>query len=412
MDNKYLNDVFNKVFSVKSSKLHYCINQVLQDSRNEDILDTFLLKSSYCERLDIIKVIYEEFNHPFMGKEECFPNCAGETPLLLAAHRGNLEIVKYLLEHKANPFAVDSHGCNAAMNAVASGNVELAKFLIEDCQIAWQGYTWEGTSALQFAIASKSPQMFGYILSIGGLKYNHPKYGGEEGVDDYPILRSANFNYKSKSPKWSKILSGRFKQILHNYQTNDCSPLCHAAEQGDLKQVKELIQSYEYPLVTDKLICSACKGGNIEIFHYFINELRFPIPENAIAYAVCGANEKLVSELIYERQQNVFQTNSNAETLLHIAVKNGNWRSDMDIFQTLAIIQTDLLNWGKLDPNAISYNGSVLDLACKRGNMDIIRLLVKYGAVIDSDTIDIANYSGNTEIAEFLQQQQSNSTKK
>ena len=84
----------------------------------------------------------------------------------------------------------------------------------------------------------------------------------------------------------------------------------------------------------------------------------------------------------------------------------------MDIFQTLAIIQTDLLNWGKLDPNAISYDGSVLDIACKRGNMDIIRLLVKYGAVIDSDTIDIANYSGNTEIAEFLQQQQSNSTKK
>lgn len=117
--------------------INVTIRNILQHHENEDILDTLLLQAADCERLDIIKVIYEEFGHPYMGDEECFPNCAGDTPLLLAAHRGNFEIVKYLLEHKANPFAVAPHGCNAAINAIASGNVKLAKFLIEDYLIAW-----------------------------------------------------------------------------------------------------------------------------------------------------------------------------------------------------------------------------------------------------------------------------------
>ena len=384
------------------------VKKIQSMADDENFLDACLLRAAGHGRLDIISLIYEEFDHPYMGREECFPNCAGETPLLLAAGRGDEKIVKYLLEHKANPFAVDSHGCNAAINAIASGNVELARCLIEDCLIAWQGYTWEGTSALQFSLTSRSPRMFGYILSRGGLEYNHPRYGGEEGVDDYPLLRSAGWDNKTKSPKWIKMQNGRFKRILANYQTNDCSEICQAAELGDFRRVKRLINSYEYPLVPDLLVCSACRGGEIDIFHYFINELHFCLPENALAHAITGGNKKLVAELIYEHDQNIYQTTASGETLLHLAVRDGKRSTDTEYFQTLSIIQTDLLAWGRLDPNAICDTGSVLDLACQQGDFQIVKILVNYGADIDIDAACAAAYCNNMEILNFFLDKNSN----
>ena len=383
------------------------VKKIQSMADDENFLDACLLRAADYERLDIISLIYEDFDHPYMGREECFPNCASETPLLLAARRGNFEIVKYLLEHKANPFAVDSHGCNAAMNAIASGNVELAKFLIEDCKIAWQGYTWEGTSALQFAVSSRSPRMFGYILSLGGLQYNHPKYEGQEGVDDYPLLRFAGYD-RHRSAKQTKMLNGKFKQILKNYQTKDCSEICEVAEQNMLDKVQQLVNSYEYPIISDLVVCAACKGGSLEIFHYFTDMLHLPVPENALAYAVTGANEELVSELIYEHEQNIYQTTSQGETLLHLAVKNGHWRSDMDPFRTLAIICTDLLEWGRLDPNAVSHAGAVLDLACLRGELKVIEILVSFGAVIDADALCAAARRGNLDVLKFLLEKNTN----
>ena len=374
----------------------------LQDTEDEDILDVCLLTSTFFERFDIIKVIYEEFDHPYMGKEECFPNCAGDTPLLLAAHKGNFEIVKYLLEHNANPFAVNFHGCNAVINAIASGNVELAKFLIEECLIAWQGYTWEGTSALQFALASRSPRMFGYILSIGGLQYNHPRYGGEEGVDDYPLLSNAVFDNKTKNPKWIKMINGRLKNILTNYLQKNCEPICIAAEQGDLRKVQKLINSYEYPLAADKLIYAACKGGSMEVFHYFINELHFALPEQALACAVVSANEKLVEELLFVHNQNIYQTNSMGETLLHLAIRDGKFETEEDRFETKHIIYGHLLEWGRLDPNAVCHSGSVLDFACTRGDLDIIKTLIRHGAKVDHDSFCAAARSNHVELLNFL----------
>lgn len=395
--NDQLKHLYDILPSCTCKEFKSAVGKIQSMTDNEEFLDKCLMQAADHGRLDIIKMIYEEFDHHYSAKEECFPYCAGDTPMLHAADRGNEQIVKYLLEHKANPFAVDSHGANAAINAIASGNVELAKFLIEECQIAWQGYTFEGTSALMFSLTSKSPRMFGYTLSLGGLKYNHPPYGGEEGVDDYPLLKHAGDPFQTKTQKWMKMLNGKYKKILMNYQNNDCSALCLAAEQGDLKKVKRLIDSYEYPIVSAPMICSACKGGHIDIFHYFINELHLPLPENALAYAVTGGKWELVDELIFVHNQNIYQTTADGETLLHLAVRDGN----AEKYDTLYII-TRLLDWGRLDPNATCYTGSVMDLACRKGNLPIVERIVSYGAKIDIDAVCTAAQNGNVEILKFL----------
>ncbi|MBQ9088134.1 MAG: ankyrin repeat domain-containing protein [Lentisphaeria bacterium] len=385
--------------SVAVFKQH--ITNIKQDDLDK-FLDSCLLISAALGRLDIIKVIYEEFNHYYSGDEECYPNCTGKTPLLRAAENGFTDIVKYLLEHDANPFAVDSHGCNAAMNAIMSGNVELAQFLIKDCKVAWQGYTWEGTSALQFALLSGSPRMFGFVLSLGGLEYNNSQYS----FDDEHLLQSVNGEYQI-SPKQRKMLHGKFTQILDNHQKNDCSAICVAAEYGDLHKVKQLISSFEYPIIPESLVCAACKGGSYEIFHYFVDEMQLAVPEQALAYAVTGANEKLVAELIYEHKQNIYQTSANAKTLLHIAVKNGHSQTKAGRYETRRIIREHLLEWGQLDVNAVSCNGSVLDLACQNGDIDIIKLLVDLGAFVDIDAFCSAASCNNVEVMKFLLQSNS-----
>lgn len=153
------------------------IREIQQTGEDEEIyLDPCLLVAGQFGNLEIIRIVYEEFGHPYMGVEECYPNCAGETPFLLACAGGHIATAKYLLEHGTNPFAVDAHGCNAVFNAVCSGNVELTRFLIETCKIAWQGFTWEGTSAIQFAEKCGNPAMYEYIAALGGICFTNPPY--------------------------------------------------------------------------------------------------------------------------------------------------------------------------------------------------------------------------------------------
>ena len=89
-------------------------------------------------------------------------------------------------------------------------------------------------------------------------------------------------------------------------------------------------------------------------------------------------------------------------SLQMVAIRDGKWNTEMERVQTLAMIQTDLLEWGRLDPNAVSHNGTALDLACRRGDLRIIEALVRHGAHIDIEAVCAAAYQGNVEILKFL----------
>ncbi|HUE96947.1 MAG TPA: ankyrin repeat domain-containing protein [Longimicrobiaceae bacterium] len=89
----------------------------------------------------------------------------GNTPLLFAAHNGDLESAKLLVAAGADVEAEAAYGINAAVYAVHSGNNELLEFLLEqgtDPSAAAAGY-----SALHAALLRRNPGAVRLLLEHG-----------------------------------------------------------------------------------------------------------------------------------------------------------------------------------------------------------------------------------------------------
>ncbi|MDQ0290883.1 ankyrin repeat domain-containing protein [Oligosphaera ethanolica] len=166
-----------------------------------DLMDCCMLDAAEQGSLNIIKFLHQEAKLARVDPLD-YPYGPEDTPLLYAAAAGATNVVKYLLQAGANPFALDDTGVNLAQNAINSGNVELAKYLIEDCKMPWQGYTWEGLSALHLAVDSQQPAMFEYVLALGAIAYDQPKFCPTECQKNFPITRYIDHLAETLATSW------------------------------------------------------------------------------------------------------------------------------------------------------------------------------------------------------------------
>ena len=65
----------------------------------------------------------------------------GTTPLHLAAEHGHMEVIRILLEHKADKDKSSPHGLTPLRLAALNGHTEVVKLLVE---VAWMLGFWEG----------------------------------------------------------------------------------------------------------------------------------------------------------------------------------------------------------------------------------------------------------------------------
>ncbi|NMA46881.1 MAG: ankyrin repeat domain-containing protein [Lentisphaerae bacterium] len=177
-----------------------------------DLMDCCMLDAAEMGYLDIIKFLHQEAKLARVEPLD-YPYGPEDTPLLYAAAAGATDVVKYLLQAGANPFALDETGVNLAQNAINSGNVELAKYLIEDCKMPWQGYTWEGLNALHLAVDSQQPAMFEYVLSLGALAYDQPTFCTEECRKNFPIARYIDSLAEAIATDWDPKAYNADEQI-------------------------------------------------------------------------------------------------------------------------------------------------------------------------------------------------------
>ncbi|MGI5924236.1 MAG: ankyrin repeat domain-containing protein [Lentisphaeria bacterium] len=177
-----------------------------------DLMDCCMLDAAEMGYLDIIKFLHQEAKLARVEPLD-YPYGPEDTPLLYAAAAGATDVVKYLLQAGANPFALDETGVNLAQNAINSGNVELAKYLIEDCKMPWQGYTWEGLNALHLAVDSQQPAMFEYVLSLGALAYDQPTFCTEECRKNFPITRYIDSLAEAIATDWDPKAYNADEQI-------------------------------------------------------------------------------------------------------------------------------------------------------------------------------------------------------
>ena len=90
---------------------------------------------------------------------------SGHTPLMVAAIRGNREIVTILLDAAAKPNATDSVGETALMKAIESGNHELLDLLLDRGTDVGLKTRWSGLTALHLAAGSYDLTALKILLS-------------------------------------------------------------------------------------------------------------------------------------------------------------------------------------------------------------------------------------------------------
>ena len=94
-------------------------------------------------------------------------NRYGITPLYLASVNGSAPMIEKLLKAGANANEVSTEGETALMTAARTGNVAAAKVLLDNGAKVDAKETWQGQTALMWAVAQKHPDMVKELIAHG-----------------------------------------------------------------------------------------------------------------------------------------------------------------------------------------------------------------------------------------------------
>lgn len=262
-------------------------------------------------------------------------NECGQTPLMIAAEQGNLEIVKELIKNGANCNLEDLDNWTALISASKEGHVHVVEELLK------YGATVEhrdmgGWTALMWACYKGRTEVVELLLSHGA----NPSVTGLYSV--YPIIWAAGRGH-----------ADIVHLLLQNGAKVNCSdkygttPLVWAARKGHLECVKHLL----------------AMGADVD--QEGANSM------TALIVAVKGGYTQSVKEIL-KRNPNVNLTDKDGNTALMIASKEGHTE----------IVQ-DLLDAGTYVNIPDRSGDTVLIGAVRGGHVEIVRALLQKYADID-----------------------------
>ncbi|XP_058468960.1 kinase D-interacting substrate of 220 kDa B isoform X4 [Solea solea] len=260
----------------------------------------------------------------------------GQTPLMLAAEQGSVDIVQELIRRGANVNLDDVDCWSALISAAKEGHMDVVKELLENSAYI-EHRDMGGWTALMWAAYKGRLEVAKLLLEHGA----NPNTTGQQ-YSVYPII-------------WS---SGRghadiVKLLLQNGAKVNCSdkygttPLIWASRKGHFDCVMHLLES----------------GADVD--QEGANSM------TALIVAVKGGYTEVVKELL-KRNPNVNMTDKDGNTALMIAAKEG-----------FTEIVQDLLDAGTYVNIPDRSGDTVLIGAVRGGHVDIVRALLHKYADID-----------------------------
>ncbi|XP_067337281.1 kinase D-interacting substrate of 220 kDa B isoform X10 [Channa argus] len=260
----------------------------------------------------------------------------GQTPLMLAAEQGSLEIVQELIRRGANVNLDDVDCWSALISAAKEGHLEVVRELLENSAYI-EHRDMGGWTALTWACYKGRVEVAKVLLEQGA----NPNTTGQQ-YSVYPIIWAAGRGH-------SEIV----KLLLEQGAKVNCSdkygttPLIWAARKGHFDCVMHLLES----------------GADVD--QEGANSM------TALIVAVKGGYTEVVKELL-KRNPNVNMTDKDGNTALMIAAKEG----------YTEIVQ-DLLDAGTYVNIPDRSGDTVLIGAVRGGHVDIVRALLHKYADID-----------------------------
>ncbi|XP_028373172.1 kinase D-interacting substrate of 220 kDa isoform X1 [Phyllostomus discolor] len=263
-------------------------------------------------------------------------NECGQTPLMIAAEQGSLEIVKELVKNGANCNLEDLDNWTALISASKEGHVHVVEELLR-CGADVEHRDMGGWTALMWACYKGRTEVVELLLSHGA---NPSVTGLQHSV--YPIIWAAGRGH-----------ADIVRLLLQNGAKVNCSdkygttPLVWAARKGHLECVRHLLAS----------------GADVD--QEGANSM------TALIVAVKGGYTQSVKEIL-KRSPNVNLTDKDGNTALMIASKEGHTE----------IVQ-DLLDAGTYVNMPDRSGDTVLIGAVRGGHVEIVRALLQKYADID-----------------------------
>ncbi|XP_077394664.1 kinase D-interacting substrate of 220 kDa B isoform X1 [Festucalex cinctus] len=350
----------------------------------------------------------------------------GQTPLMVAAEQGNLEIVQELIRRGANVNCDDVDCWTALMSASKEGHIQVVGELLDN-DANMEHRDMGGWTALMWAAYKGRTDVAQLLLSKGA----NPNITGQYSV--YPIIwaagrghaeivhlllqHGAKVNCSDKygtTPLIWAARKGHYDSVMHllangadvdQEGANSMTALIVAVKGGYTEVVKELLKRNPNVNMTDKdgntALAIAAKEGHTEIVQDLLDAGTYVnIPdrsgETMLIGAVRGGHVEIVRALL-NKYADIDVRGQDGKTALYWAVEKGNATMVRDILQC------------NPDTESCTKEGETpLIKATKMRNIEIVELLLDKGAKVSAvdkkgDTpLHIAIRGRSRKLAELL----------
>ena len=281
------------------------------------------------------------------------------TALMIACSNGNTQLVKLLLDKKADPNIQNELQFTALMYAVMNSKI-VSLLLAENADV--NALTIRGESALFWACRFGNIKVIKILLNVGINLINKKDEGGKT-----PLYIACD---KGHVQVVEQLIKAKADLSIPNKSGN--TPLHKACEMGHLQIVEKLLQSEVDPNVQN----------NFQATPLF--------------QATHKNNLQVVKRLLQAKADPNIQASTGA-TPLFVASEEGN------------IQLMDLLLQAQADPNVQAYDGSTpLYITSSQGYLNAVVLLLQAQAdpnirALDGNTpLLVASYCGHIEVVEAL----------
>lgn len=119
----YLSKVTKRIKNLQLQPFEHCINQQLQ---HYDIIKNYIINREHKKLEHFLNENIIDFNLQLTNDDDCYWNL-----LIIACHKGNLNIVKMLVNNNANIEYVNDNNLNPLLAALDSYNINIAEYLLE-----------------------------------------------------------------------------------------------------------------------------------------------------------------------------------------------------------------------------------------------------------------------------------------
>nr|XP_057946373.1 kinase D-interacting substrate of 220 kDa B isoform X1 [Doryrhamphus excisus]XP_057946374.1 kinase D-interacting substrate of 220 kDa B isoform X1 [Doryrhamphus excisus] len=350
----------------------------------------------------------------------------GQTPLMVAAEQGNLEIVQELIKRGANVNYDDVDCWTALISASKEGHIQVVRELLDN-DANKEHRDMGGWTALMWAAYKGRTDVAQLLLDKGA----NPNITGQYSV--YPIIwaagrghaeivhlllqHGAKVNCSDKYGTTSLIWAarkGHYDSVMHllangadvdQEGANSMTALIVAVKGGYTEVVKELLKRNPNVNMTDKdgntALAIAAKEGHTEIVQDLLDAGTYVnIPdrtgETMLIGAVRGGHVEIVRALL-NKYADIDVRGQDGKTALYWAVEKGNATMVRDILQC------------NPDTESCTKEGETpLIKATKMRNIEIVELLLDKGAKVSAvdkkgDTpLHIAIRGRSRKLAELL----------